>query len=113
MEAHVEKDILTRHVKVWIWQPRGRHSFDQIVAAEPGGEVILQTFEDMSVQPPPSFILPEDALKALVAAASDVLPPSDATVDALKDARVVRDRLLTLVEQASRREVAAHERAAL
>jgi hypothetical protein len=50
----------------------------------------------------PALVLPREALEAIVAAASEKLPPQDATVDALKDARSTRDRLLALVEHTVR-----------
>lgn len=48
---------------------------------------------------PISLRLPEEALEALVAAAMDILPPSREQASALADTRVVRDRLLSLVER--------------
>lgn len=52
---------------------------------------------------PVAFSLPYDALEAIVAEASDHLPPSAATADALADTRATRDRLLAIVEgQAAR-----------
>jgi hypothetical protein len=46
----------------------------------------------------PSLVLPHDVLRLLVGEANDYLPPSAATDLALKDAKEVRDRLLSLVE---------------
>jgi hypothetical protein len=49
--------------------------------------------------PGPSMVLPEQALEALVKEAMNILPPSEVTVDAMKDARATRDRLLAIVER--------------
>lgn len=52
-----------------------------------------------NVQVEPSLHLPRQVVEALVEKATGKLRPSDATLDALTDAREVRDRLLTLVEE--------------
>jgi hypothetical protein len=52
----------------------------------------------LNVRPEPSALIEDEVLKALMAEASDVLPPSSALAHHLDDAIGVRDRLLTLVE---------------
>lgn len=50
-------------------------------------------------EPEPSFQIDDAVLAGLVAAGSDVLPPSAAMAKHLTDATAVRDRLLGLVER--------------
>lgn len=47
---------------------------------------------------PPTYRLRAEAFEALSVAMGSYTQSSDATVDALKDSRMVRDRLLKLVE---------------
>lgn len=48
----------------------------------------------------PVFLtLRRDVLEALAKALGEFVPATDATVEALKDARTTRDRLLTLIEE--------------
>jgi hypothetical protein len=58
-----------------------------------------QPFAD-NVEPPPSFSLPADAFAALLDA-GNAAAHGPAIADAIADARVTRDRLLTLVERLS------------
>ena len=51
----------------------------------------------------PFLRLPIEAFAQIMAAGADILPPSAATVEALRDTREVRDRLLTMVERAARK----------
>lgn len=97
MKAHIENDWMRDALKVWIYQPAERGA-TQIIGFDENGEALLQVIEP-GVQPGPSMVLPRAALEALVATASGVLPPSEVTVDAMRDARETRDRLLTLVER--------------
>lgn len=57
-----------------------------------------EQLKDDGRTPAPTMFLPADALEALIAAAAGVTPAVPAHVEALEDARDVRDRLLTLVE---------------
>lgn len=53
----------------------------------------------------PVFVrLPPEVLEALARAAANVVPATDATVEALADTRMVRDRLLAIVECGTRSE---------
>lgn len=71
---------------------------DRIVRFDAEGRRTIETF-DPSIQPEPSLVIPGDLLEQLVAAASDVVPPSAALSRHLADAITVRDRLLTMVER--------------
>lgn len=93
-----------------IYRPE-RQGFDLILFQQsPTGAVMAYTLgengfweshEIAAGSAMPVFLhLPREAFKALMAAGADHLPPSAATDAALKDAREVRDRLLSLVEQA-------------
>lgn len=97
MRCHIERDWSRDAVKVWLYQP-GRDMNAQVIGIADDGYLTMQNFEP-GQDAPPSFILPTEALEALVKAGSDVLPPSDATVDALQDARAVRDQALGMVER--------------
>lgn len=97
MKARIEREWTRDAVKVWLYQP-GPNMTAQVVAIQPDGELLLHNVEGGGVLPAPSFVLPTAALEALVREASGVLPPSETTVDAMRDARATRDRLLALVE---------------
>lgn len=92
MKCHVERAWVSHTVKVWLYDdtPQGifRLSLD--------GQF---TQVDTGTMPEPTLELREDALQALVAAASEIQPASDATTTHLKDAISVRDRLLALIER--------------
>jgi hypothetical protein len=75
---------------VWFFR---RHPDGGVVVYDADGSVQEQLAAGEYVGEP-SLVIAEDALKALVASASDHLPPSSAIERHLE----VRDRLLTLVE---------------
>lgn len=99
MKAHVERDWMSRTVKVWLWR-QGERDTRQVLRFL-GGDTYQWDEVLAAVVMEPSFVLQEDAFAALVAAGSDILPPSAATSQHLADAIGVRDRLLTLVESAA------------
>jgi len=87
---------------IWFYQDIGNDQIDvlEISKTESDNEpsTLLRRYpRNESI--PPSFFIPSEALEALVKEASGILPPSEATVEALNDTREVRDRLLTLVEK--------------
>lgn len=102
MKAHIEQDWMRRGFKVWLYEPLGQGRTVRVVGFDERGEVLLQNFED-TADIPPSFVLREDMLKALLDEAAGVLPPSEATSEHLADARAIRDRLLALVEASTLR----------
>lgn len=59
------------------------------VSVDPGGELPSE----------PTLILPIEVFKLLAEKALEDMPPSTATVQHLKDAIQVRDRLLSIVEK--------------
>lgn len=82
----------TMMVDIWIVRDVASGTLQTVVVGE-------DTWEDREVgpfdgAPPPSLTLPGDIFKALVAAGSDILPPSASTERHLQDAIKVRDRLL-------------------
>jgi hypothetical protein len=96
MKAHVE----------WAWAMDAMHVFlydrapySAYYTVGEDSRLVRHEWSEGSPEPmQPALLLPRQALDAIVAAGSEKLPPHDATVDALKDARVTRDRLLALVE---------------
>lgn len=60
--------------------------------------IVWATTED-GAEVPVFLSLQRDVLEALAKALGEFVPAVDATVEALKDARGVRDRLLVLVEE--------------
>lgn len=95
-KCHIDRDPIRRHIKIYLWRE------------SPGGNQYIQ------VNGPDSFInhdipqagvidpfitLPEDWLRAIIEATSDLKQPTPATQAHLEDAITVRDRLLTMVER--------------
>lgn len=97
MEAHIERDWIRRTVKVWIYERAGG---GHIVYRQDGDEWKIAQGELLPDEP--TFVFPESMLEAIVKESSGFVQASDATVDALKDAREVRDRLLAIVEREPR-----------
>ena len=62
------------------------------------GYIVYRTTNDPSTDVPPFLRLSRSELEALAKAILAEERPEDATVDALKDARGVRDRLLSMLE---------------
>jgi hypothetical protein len=100
VKAHIEWAWATNSLHVFLFD-RGPYSAYYTVGDE--GRLERHEWTEQSTEPmQPALVLPREALEAIVAAASEKLPPQDATVDALKDARSTRDRLLALVEHTVR-----------
>lgn len=100
MKAKVQFDALSFNARVWIYEQSFRSNDVQVLKLD-GTSVPSWVEHDGSsrLDADPTLVLPIGALEALVKAASDVLPANDATVDALKDAREVRDRTFGLLEK--------------
>jgi hypothetical protein len=97
VKARIERDWARPAVKVWLYEERERGPV--MVGFDEHGHATFQILEEGAEMPGPSMVLPEQALEALVKEAMNILPPSEVTVDAMKDARATRDRLLAIVER--------------
>lgn len=96
MKAQIEWAWAMDAMHVFLYD-RGPYSAFYTVGEE--GRLVRHEWVAEGPEPmEPALVLGRDALEAIVQAASEKMPPQDATVDALKDARGVRDRLLALVE---------------
>lgn len=102
MKCRIErKDFVKDLYDVYLWDQEftGRHFYmkyhgDGVWSHEEileGGLIV------------PTFSLPAPLLEAIAREVSGIIPPTEATTEHLKDARAVRDRLLTLVEKGARR----------
>ncbi|HEY8723444.1 MAG TPA: hypothetical protein VIL92_06245 [Gaiellaceae bacterium] len=91
MHAHVEHNWQGRTVDAWLWLDETHYlQF---------GEATIVTIDRHAEQAEPSLRINERAFEALMREAEGVVPAGTGTTEALRDTRVVRDRLLTLVEQ--------------
>jgi hypothetical protein len=106
MEARVEYDFVTGGHRVWLYE-RGFGGLKVIrfeYRIDEHGNLLppWTVWEDVDPhsEVKPTLILPRDGLEALMVAAGEHVKATDATVDALADARSVRDRMITLVENA-------------
>lgn len=95
IEAHVVPDPVTQRVKVWIVSDGGPQRL--LLLLLPGGRQEWVPFDDREPPLDPTLVLPELAAEALLKGLSGS-KVGDAPADALSDARMVRDRLLELVE---------------
>lgn len=99
VRAHVERNWLTRQINIWLYDQAGRFTITYAIGAE--GELVGIKHEDdgMGKLPDrPTLSLPQEAFEAIVKEGAGIVPPSEATHDALVDARAQRDRLLAMVE---------------
>lgn len=99
IEAHIEYAPLTQGHKVWLID-RSEHGPPRIGAIQTtqvGDDLVWLTW-DPAEEPAPTLHFPSGALEALMTAANHVVSSTDATLDALADARGIRDRLLVLIE---------------
>lgn len=89
----------------WGWQTASMHVFlfdrhpDRYFTIGEDGRLVPHEVDFNSDNAKPALVLSAEALDELLRAAAEKRPPQDATVDALNDARKVRDRLLTLIER--------------
>ena len=106
MRVHVEVDPREGAYRVWAWiSVRGE---DYVYEYGPvgGGVCGLRWDEGRPLASgaslrdvPPTLVLPYEIVEALIAADDPTLNPRNAGAEHLKDARAVRDRLLSLVER--------------
>lgn len=104
MQVHVVRDPREGAYLVWAWERRNGETCLYEVRPTPGGTVEMCLPEDgwrtsgTLEEQPPTYRIPYEIFDALLQADSPELVPGNALVDALKDARTVRDRLLTIIE---------------
>jgi hypothetical protein len=100
MKAKIVKQWNLDESQVWLYEETRSAGELYIYKVGPTGHLLGKLINKGDLLPEDWCMhLPHDALKALVDAAKDEYPPSDATVGQLKDAIAVRDRLLTIVEK--------------
>jgi hypothetical protein len=97
--AKVVTSWATDDVKVYLYEVN-QHS-DQISYFKPGPNgMIGRTHKRSDVIPEDmAMVMPAEALKAIVSAASESYPPSEVMDRHLKDAMTIRDRLLAMIEK--------------
>lgn len=100
MEARVNVQWHTRWLEIWLYERRGGHLDIIYPTSTIDAKVVTVDLGDELPAEPSLYMSPE-MVKALVTATSSVMPPSDATERHLKDAMVIRDRLLAIVETKS------------
>ena len=83
--------------KIWFYE-RGPNGV-RLYQTEPGNLWRIEEVPEGAILSEPSLTLPTDMLTALIAEASDHLPPSAATDRHLQDAQTTRDRLLAMIEK--------------
>jgi hypothetical protein len=95
IEAHVVPDPVTQRVRIWIVDstPHAR----LLLLLLPGGRQEWVPLDDRDPAVDPTLILPELVAQALLAGLAGEVK-RDEPASALDDARIVRDRLLALVE---------------
>lgn len=96
MKVKVEPVWQSFAVNVWFYQHAPDGAIEVFRPEAPLSPERVASEVDL---PAPSLVLPNDWIAALVAEASDQLPPSSAQAAHLADAVMVRDRLLTLIER--------------
>jgi hypothetical protein len=97
MKAHIEWGWSTGAMHVFLFE-RGPDRY--FTVGEDGYLVAHEYRPEATNEARPALILEREILEVLLRASAEKVPPSDATVDALKDTRAVRDRLLAMVERA-------------
>lgn len=96
VKAHIEPNWTDRTVLVWLYSEV--HSGGRAYLRCISGEAWEWQEVAEGEQVPPTLVLPDACLKALVAEGADYAPASAATERHLLDTISVRDRLLALME---------------
>jgi hypothetical protein len=100
VKAHIEWQWAYDGMSVFLFDPPPHAAYYTIGA---DGCLVRHEYDPhMADAASPLMTFRRDALQAILEASAEKLPPHDATVDALKDTRMVRDRLLSLVEHTVR-----------
>lgn len=100
MKCHIEKEWSSKRTSIWIYYGESELTFTLDLGEETdfsGNSKWVQTKWGEGPAKP-TLTLGEREFEALTRAMGQHTQSSDATVEALKDARVVRDRLLTMIE---------------
>lgn len=105
MRCHIEHSFQTDSYRIWLYTRIGE-SGARVLQLVPPPEGERPPFHQWvreveaagGAEVPPTIELPRDALEAIVAKASDHLPPSAAAERHLGDAITMRDRMTALVE---------------
>ena len=101
MKVRIEGNFATAGHRVWLYDRmvHGLRVLRLPPIGETGGFPYWEDVDSSAAEITPTVELPAGALEALIAEGEEHVPTTSATVDALKDAREVRDRLLALVEE--------------
>lgn len=94
MKAHVEQQWWNREWAITLYERESYFRYED-------GRLHREPRTDEAAEIPPTLRLPFEALDEIVRALPGKVTANDATLDALIDARSVRDRLLTMVEKAA------------
>lgn len=100
MKVITRRDVLSDTVQIWFYDNVGSGKYVLRVRDVERGALLLERVPLGEGEPvAPTMELPAGLLEELVKAASDILPPDAGTERHLKDAILVRDRLLGVLEK--------------
>lgn len=94
--VHIEQDWYSENVRIWVFSEA---SDPYVLRLKDGAFNEWEKLEEGTAHPEPTLTLRADYWEAIVTAAAKTLPVTDTALEALKDTRQVRDRLLTLIEK--------------
>lgn len=97
MRAVVRAEPWVDRVLVYLLRNQHAAFVNALIGDQITGSIGWREYHEAGTPVPLLSLRPEEA-RALAEALHDYLPPTEATVAHLADARVVRDRLLALVE---------------
>lgn len=99
IRAVVKRDPVAQRVDVWLLRSYPpRYARRALVGDQVSAPLAWEPYDEGTAPPVLMSLLPEEA-SALAEELHDYLPPTEATVRHLEDARAVRDRLLAIVER--------------
>lgn len=96
-KVHIEPDWLNDNLKIWFYEKHGHVLRTYKYLGDGVWEAADVVDGELSE---PSMTLPSEALEALIRAAEGHVHAQDATVRHLDDAIAIRDRLLSMLEEA-------------
>lgn len=97
MRARIEQNFATAGHRIWLYD-RVMGKLHVLRLNDRGWIKEWETVDEGQADVAPTLEFPDGAFEALLDEARAHVSATDATVDALRDAREVRDRLLALVE---------------